>query len=186
VARLESHFHVGEALQDQPFGAHWPPVVEIDLERSPHRDPAGDNQAFACDDLERFVTNSPGEAAEKKTRGEKEQSDGEAEVAAAEQQAELAALDLGPVAKVVPDRTLAVGGLVGFGWRGEMDDELKALVARRLPGLAHDEFLGIVIELAIEEGRGIHRIEELGQLAQLQMDPGGMVRVSHGTRCQHG
>jgi hypothetical protein len=58
-----------------------------------------------------------------------------------------------------------------------VDDELQFVLAGMFARPAHDELLGVAIQIPFMEGRGIHRVEELTQLIQLQFNQSCHVRV---------
>ena len=60
-----------------------------------------------------------------------------------------------------------------------MDHQLETVALRQLVRPADDELLGILVEITVKERRGIHRIEQLGEIAQLQIDLRGMMRSGH-------
>jgi hypothetical protein len=74
------------------------------------------------------------------------------------------------VSKVVVD-----GNLDQFRWVFlrpllQVDPQADWCVKREFPGPTYYEFFSVIVQILFDEGRGIHRIEELAYVTQIQLD----------------
>jgi hypothetical protein len=54
-----------------------------------------------------------------------------------------------------------------------MHEELQIVLFRMLLCPTDDELLGVVVQIALMEGRGVHGVEQLVQLRELDLDESG-------------
>ena len=144
--------HPREPLEIPPLVAHGPPVVEIDFKWSPHRDPADDNESLAHDLGGRLMAKLPRKSARRQAQREKQKPDGEAHVSTLQQEAQLASFHLSAACEVVLDRALHFGGLLRARSSGQVYYQFEPATLWQFSRPTDDELLGIVIQIAIEEG----------------------------------
>lgn len=179
---LYAHLHGGESIEQPRFGSNGPPVVQENLQGSPHRNPAADQQAFLEDLAPTAVAQRVRDKIAPSDRGgKKRKSDDEARSAYAEQLSQPPSRGLAPVGEECADGVLKHRSFVRkAGAPVEVHDEGKPRISRLLPAPADDELLCRGIQIPLEEGRRIDRVEELLQLRNPYFD-GPRVLVRHMT-----
>ena len=84
MADAALHGHGFEATEERDATADGPPVVEEQLERTPHRDPADDDQALAQDLAQRALGEVGRELRESDERRQHDEPDHQRELRTAE------------------------------------------------------------------------------------------------------
>jgi hypothetical protein len=93
---------------------------------------------------------------------------------------ELQVSDFSSVGEMVVDSLADQLLWVILGWPlFEMNPQFDLCVRRELVGPAYDEFLCLVVEIFLDEWRGIHRIEKLIYVTQPQADAARVRLVSY-------
>ena len=167
AARAQRDLHRAQAVEQARLHKQGPPVVQEDLERPPQRDPPADHQALLDDRRERLLRPEAGEklgGAER--RGEEREPDRETDATGAEELPEGAACARCALPKVLvhglaEQRALGVRGRVA----SEADGQAERLAGAGLPRPFNDVLVGVWIELALVEGRRIHRVKSCRSVA---------------------
>ena len=140
--------HAAEALIKFSQAEQGPPAVEVDFQRLPHGHPADDGETFADDGLP--VGGGGGEKGGGELAGTEEQeADQQGGTAFTHEALEITQRHFGAIRKVVGDGIsdeLPCIGDIGGMFR-QMHDELQVMFVRVLLRPAHNEFLGIVVQI---------------------------------------
>ena len=168
---LDPDGHRAEALQQTALGANRPPVVQEHLQRTPHRNPATDQEPLANNSAKTTIAKVAGDdVANRDGRREKCQGDGQTDPAAAK---EFPKSPLGrddPLTEVLVNRLSQGRSFVGSPRRAvKMHHQAPGLIHRQISRPVDDEFLGARVEIALAERRGIDRVEELSQFCDANL-----------------
>src|SRR4029453_177486 len=143
---------VGEEATTTPERA---PLVEEDLERTPHRYPSDDVETLVGDLSDQSLRDHENQLAQGDADEEKRQADDQRNAALAKEDPEAAPGLVGSVGEVVVD----AGGEIRVSARGlsarQVDDERQWLVERIFVGGIDDVLLGILVEIALGKGRRV-------------------------------
>jgi hypothetical protein len=177
----EFHGHVAQFGINPAPSPQRPPIIKIDLHRSPHRDPARNRKALPHD-------GSPGARvmpyqypAEEQTCSQEHQTDDKTRAALLQEPFEFQVSDFGSVRKVVVD------GLRDQFFRifgrplVQEDTQFDWSVRGEFLGPTHNEFFRVVVEILFDERRRVHRIEELIHVVQFQADAVRVLPVRGGS-----
>ena len=131
-----------EAIENDPLVPDGPPVVEENFQRSPHRDPAADDQTLADQQSHPVGFERTEHLADRQSYAQESKTYEQTDSALFENLRELAPGKLGLVGKKQPNRFLH-HGLRWSSLRGVLDVDLQ--FKRRMPGglrgAADDPFL---------------------------------------------
>lgn len=148
-----------------------PPVVQEYLHGPPHGDPADDGQAFARDAVAGAFAHVADEVGSDQAERDEGDANEQTHAALLQYLAKSAACTFGLIDEVVVDRFGEHAGRVAiFRPLFEMDGEVEAAIVRMGRGPGFDEFIGLGIEVLVMEGRRVHRIEQLRELAHAQRE----------------
>ena len=168
---LDPDGHRAEALQQTALGANWPPVVQEHLERTPHRNPATDQETFANDVAKTTIAKRAGDGvANYDGRGEECQRDNETNATTTKQLPQFPSGSNDSLTEVLVNRGSQGRTFVGASRRPvQVHQQGPGLVGRQITRPADDEFLGSRVEIALTEWRRIDRVEELSQLCDADL-----------------
>ncbi len=181
-----------ELLEDAARAPERPPVVEQDLERSPHRDPAPDHEPFARDQGEGILPGARDHFRQREARRHEHETDNQAGASPLHELAELAPRQIGAVREEVVD-SVADERAVVVGARRlvQVDHEAKRRPLRILSRPAQDELFDVVVEILHGEWSGIHGVEQLANVVQIDRDRLGLFGLAGrhdaalpGSRCK--
>lgn len=146
-----------------------PPVVKKYLHGPPHRDPADDGQAFARDAVTGTRSHVADEIGGKQAERDEEDAYHEAHAALRQHLTQSAARSFGLIDEMVVDRfSHHRSRLTLLRPLFEVDDKVEATVVRMGRGPRFDVFIGLGIKVFVVEGRRVHRVEQLRDLAHAQ------------------
>ena len=171
---LDPDGHRAEALQQTALGANRPPVVQEHLERTPHRNPATDQEPFANDFAKTAIAKVAGDGvANGDGRGEKCQRDNETDATTTKQLPECPFGGDDPLSEVLVNRLSQDRSFVELASRTvQMHDQGPRHIPRQITGPTDNEFVRSWVEIALTERRRIDRVEKLSQLCDADLyDP---------------
>lgn len=152
-----------------------PPVVQENLQWSPHRDPTEDQQALSQQSAVMAVADqSPEQLCSDAGNSKEGQPDAETDHAPLHQPTQVALQQPGSPRKVNADRGLNRARF--FGWTGslvEMNHQIPIRPRVEFSDAVDDLLFSVVIQVLFEEGRGVQGIEQLAQLTEANMDLAG-------------
>ena len=148
-----------------------PPIVEEDLHRTPHRHPADDRQAFAQDGGKGTGGKLADRVGGEQAHCHEAEADCQAYASVSQQLIELMAREFGLVTEKVVNRFRSERIWIGlFRQFLQVDRDMEPAAGREFLSPALDERLSLGIQIPVAKGGRIHRVEQLRELANAQLD----------------
>ena len=164
--------HRRQPIRQLSFTANGPPVVQKNLKRPPHRYPASDGEALTQDFADAAALQQCSQKIAQSNGGSQHsESDQEACPPTAKEFAQTPAVSFSTLPKEFMNGIAQNGSLVGqTSLAIKIDEQNKRHIARQVFGSADNELLSVSIQVPSAKGSGVDRVEELFQLADVQLD----------------
>src|ERR1051326_6840489 len=142
------HGHSAEFIEDLPTPAQRPPVIEINFHRPPHGDPPSDGETLGQEAWKRSRTVQKQQLDNQQANAKKGQTDDQAHPSMFHKPLKLQLVQSCSIGKIIVDR-LADEPLDVLSIRKvlQVHDQIHGLLPVEFLRPAHDEFLGVVIEV---------------------------------------